>query len=157
MCPAYIAGLIGPADRKCVQPMAACDPTTSYDRLHYFIASEAWETALLEAAVLAEAGYGACGAFRQTPIQRGLDWAVGMSHRQNVHPADTGLLFPEATRGRRRKYHISDRVAVSVEVMLVAAKWQKISWRRGTKGKLSCQFASRLPCADRRWSQASHG
>jgi hypothetical protein len=24
MCPAYIAGLIGPGDRKCVQPMAMC-------------------------------------------------------------------------------------------------------------------------------------
>lgn len=33
--------------------------------------------------------------------------------------------------------------------MLDAGKWRKISWRRGTKGKLSCQFAAaRLRIAD---------
>jgi hypothetical protein len=28
-------------------------------------------------------------------------------------------------------------------MMLADAKWQKISWRRGTKGKLTCLFAAR--------------
>jgi hypothetical protein len=37
MCPAYIAGLIGPGDRKSVQPMSARDGEVSYDRLHHFI------------------------------------------------------------------------------------------------------------------------
>ena len=32
MCPAYIAGLIGPGDRKSVQPMAACAGDASYDQ-----------------------------------------------------------------------------------------------------------------------------
>jgi len=27
--------------------------------------------------------------------------------------------------------------------MLVDAKWQKVSWRRGTKGQLTCRFAAR--------------
>lgn len=31
VCPIYIAGLIGPGDRKSVQPMAARDPDVSYD------------------------------------------------------------------------------------------------------------------------------
>ncbi len=31
MCPAYIVGLIGPGDRKSVQPMAARDAGVSYD------------------------------------------------------------------------------------------------------------------------------
>ena len=265
MCPAYIAGLIGPGDRKSVQPMAARDAAVSYDQLHHFIASGAWETAPLEAALLAEAdkmvggedawlivddtalpkkgnhsvgvapqyasslgktancqslvsvtlasrevpvmvglrlflpeswtedpgrmararvpedrqtaltkpqiaieeidrvtaaglrfgcvladaGYGSSGPFRQALSQRGLTWAVGLSRRQNVYPSDTGLVFPEAARGRRRKYHVPDRVAVSAETMLAGAKWQKISWRRGTKGKLSCRFAAcRVRIAD---------
>ena len=55
MCPAYIAGLIGPGDRKSIQPMAARTDDVSYDRLHHFIASGVWDEAPLEAALLAEA------------------------------------------------------------------------------------------------------
>lgn len=286
MCPAYVSGLIGPGDRKSVQPMAARDGAVSYDRLHHFIASGVWDSAPLEAALLAEAdrlvggekswliiddtclpkkgehsvgvapqyasslgktancqslvsvtlasrevpvmvglrlflpgswtddpgrmararvpedrqaalnkpgiaieeidrviaaglrfgcvladaGYGSSSAFRQALSARDLNWAVGLSRRQNVYPADTCLVFPEATRGRRRKYHIPDRVAVSAETMLDKEKWHKISWRRGTKGRLSCQFAacrvriapSRQICRTNRlpgngWPPASHG
>ncbi|MFD2780810.1 IS701 family transposase [Novosphingobium pokkalii] len=55
MCPAYIAGLIGPGDRKSVQPMAARDDDVSYDRLHHFVSSGVWDEAPLEAALLVEA------------------------------------------------------------------------------------------------------
>ena len=34
---AYIASLIGPGDRKSIQPMAARLDTIAYDRLHHFI------------------------------------------------------------------------------------------------------------------------
>jgi SRSO17 transposase len=34
MCPQYIAGLIGPGDRKSVQPMAARGGEAGYDQLH---------------------------------------------------------------------------------------------------------------------------
>lgn len=265
MCPAYVAGLIGPGDRKSVQPMAARDGAVSYDQLHHFIADGVWDSAPLEAALLAEAdrlvggeeaflviddtclpkkgersvgvapqyasslgktancqslvsvtlasrevpvavglrlflpevwtddpdrmararvpedrqtalskpeiaieeidrvrdagirfgcvladaGYGSSGPFRQALSARGLAWAVGLSRRQNVYPAVTGLIFPEASRGRRRKYHLPDRMAVSAETMLKDEKWQKISWRQGTKGRLSCQFAAaRIRIAD---------
>lgn len=259
LCPAYIAGLIGPGDRKSVQPMAARDKGLGYDQLHHFIADGVWESAPLETAllkeadrlvgdeagylviddtalpkkgshsvgvaaqyasslgktancqslvsvtlasrevpvmvglrlflpeswtddvermdraripheyqvartkpeiaiaeidcviasgarfgcVLADAGYGSSGAFRQGLSERGLLWAVGISRRQNVYPADVGLLFPEASTGRRRKYHVPDGVAASAEMTLADAKWRKISWRRGTKGKLTCRFAAR--------------
>ena len=93
--------------------------------------------------VLADAGYGSSGPFRQALSERGLRWAVGISRRQNVYRADIGLIFPEVATGRRRKYHVPDDVAVSAELMLTDAKWQKISWRRGTKGKLACLFAAR--------------
>ena len=55
MCPAYVAGLIGPGDRKSVQPMAARNDVVSYDQLQYFVASGVWDAAPLEAALLAEA------------------------------------------------------------------------------------------------------
>lgn len=55
MCPAYVAGLIGPGDRKSIQPMAARTDTVSYDPLHHFIGSGVWDAASLEAALLVEA------------------------------------------------------------------------------------------------------
>lgn len=259
MCPAYIAGLIGPGDRKSIQPMAARTDTVSYDQLHHFIGSGVWDAAPLEAAllveadklvggdsawliiddtalpkkgrhsvgvapqyasalgkiancqslvsvtlasrevpvmvglrlflpeawtndrgcmmragvpkdrqtavtkpeiaieevdrviasgarfgcVLADSGYGSSGPFRQALSDRGLKWAVGLSRRQNVYPADVALIFPVAKTGRRRKYHIPDRSPVSAEAMLADEKWQKVNWRRGTKGRLSCLFAAR--------------
>jgi SRSO17 transposase len=265
MCPAYVAGLIGPGDRKSVQPIAARDRVVSYDQLHHFIADGVWDSAPLEAALLAEAdrlvggyeaflviddtclpkkgdrsvgvapqyasslgktancqslvsltlasgeipvmvglrlflpetwtgdpdsmararvpedqqialskpeiaiaeidwvqaagvrfgcvlaaaGYGSIGPFRHALSTRDFAWAVGLSRRQNVYPVDVGLIFPEAGRGRRRKYHLPDRAAVSAEKMLEGEKWRKLSWRRGTKGRLSCRFAAtRVRIAD---------
>src|SRR6202167_5619162 len=48
MCPLYVAGLIGPGDRKSVEPMAARLAPGDYDQLHHFIASGVWNEALLE-------------------------------------------------------------------------------------------------------------
>lgn len=265
ICPAYITGLIGPGDRKSVQPMAARDAGVNYDQLHHFIGSGVWDAAPLEAALLAEAdrmvggedawlivddtalpkkgchsvgvapqyasslgktancqslvsvtlasrevpvmvglrlflpetwtddpgrmararvpkdrqtaltkpeiaideidriiasgarfgcvladsGYGSSGPFRQALSTRGLKWAVGLSRRQNVYPANVALLFPVAKAGRRRKYHIPDRLPVPAATMLADEKWQKVSWRRGTKGRLCCLFAAcRVRVAD---------
>lgn len=56
--------------------------------------------------VLADSGYGSSGPFRQALSERGLLWAVGLSRRQNVYPADVALAFPLARVGKPRKYHI---------------------------------------------------
>ena len=259
VCPAYIAGLIGPGDRKSVQPMAARAGDVGYDQLHHFVAAGVWERAPLEAVllkeadrlvgddagylviddtalpkkgrhsvgvapqyasslgktsncqslvsvtlasrevpvmvglrlflpeawtddpermtragvppdrqqaltkpeiaieeidrviasgarfgcVLADAGYGSSGPFRQALSKRGLLWAVGLSRRQTVYPADVALVFPVAKTGRSRKHHIPDKPAISAEAMLTDEKWRKVSWRRGTKGRLTCLFAAR--------------
>lgn len=259
MCPAYIAGLIGPGDRKSVQPMASRTSEIGYDQLHHFVAAGVWDSAPVEKAlvkeadrlvgdeagflviddtalpkkgthsvgvaaqyasslgktancqslvsvtlasrevpvmvglrlflpetwtsdaermaraqvpkerqvartkpeiaieeidrviaagarfgcVLADSGYGSSGSFRQALTERGLLWAVGLSRRQNVYPADVALIFPVANVGNRRKYHIPDQQPVSAEIMLAKEKWQKVSWRRGTKGRLTCLFAAR--------------
>jgi SRSO17 transposase len=55
MCPAYIAGLIGPGDRKSIQPMAARVDAVSYDRLHHFIGAGVWDSAPLEATLWQQA------------------------------------------------------------------------------------------------------
>ena len=55
MCPAYVAGLIGPGDRKSIQPMAARTNEVSYDRLHHFIGSGVWDSAPLEATLWQQA------------------------------------------------------------------------------------------------------
>ena len=55
MCPAYIAGLIGPGDRKSIQPMAARADALSYDRLHHFIGAGLWDSAPLEATLWQQA------------------------------------------------------------------------------------------------------
>lgn len=93
--------------------------------------------------VLADAGYGSSGPFRQALSYRGLLWAVGLSRRQNVYPADVALIFPAAKTGKRRKYHIPDRPPQSAEAALADETWRKVSWRRGTKGRLTCRFAAR--------------
>jgi SRSO17 transposase len=265
MCPTYIAGLIGPGDRKSVQPMAVRDAEVSYDQLHHFIASGVWDAAPLEAALLAEAdrmvggedawlivddtalpkkgrysvgvaaqyasalgknancqtmvsltlasaevpvmiglrlflpeswtsddarlaragvpadyrasltkpeialqeidriraagvrfgcvladaGYGLSAPFRQALTERGLRWAVGIPFRQKVYPADVAMIFPVAGRGRPRQRHIPDVKSTTAQAMLEAAQWQAISWRRGTKGRLSARFAAiRVRVAD---------
>src|SRR5450631_2520393 len=265
MCPLYVAGLIGPGDRKSVQPMAARAGEVGYDQLHHFVAAGVWDSAPLEAAllteadrlvgddagflviddtslpkkgrhsvgvapqyasslgktsncqslvsvtlasgevpvmvglrlflpeawtddpermaragvpkdrqtaltkpeiaieeidrviasgvrfgsVLADSGYGSSGSFRQALSERGLKWAVGLSRRQNVYPADVALIFPVAKAGRPRKYAIPDQPPVSAEALLAGAKWRRVNWRRGTKGRLTCRFAAcRVRIAD---------
>ncbi len=93
--------------------------------------------------VLADSGYGSSGPFRQALSARGLLCAVGLSRRQNVYPADVALVFPVAKAGKPLKYHIPEQPAVSAEAALASAKWQKINWRRGTKGRLTCFFTAR--------------
>jgi SRSO17 transposase len=265
MCPAYIVGLIGPGDRKSVQPMAARDAGVSYDQLHHFIAKGVWDAAPLEAALLAEAdrqvgsndawlivddtalpkkgrhsvgvapqyasalgknancqtlvsltlasgevpvmvglrlflpkswtsdptrldragvpdghrayrtkpeialaeidwvraagvrfgcvladaGYGLSAPFRQALTERGLAWAVGIPFKQKVYPADVAMIFPVAGRGRPRQRHIPNVKSVAAQTMLETARWRTITWRRGTKGRLSARFAAmRVRVAD---------
>ena len=99
--------------------------------------------------VLADAGYGLSAPFRQGLTARKLTWAVGIPHHLKVYPADVRMIWPVAKRGRPRKRHIPDVLSKPAEVMLAAARWQTISWRTGTKGKLKARFAAvRVRVAD---------
>ena len=55
MCPIYVSGLIGPGERKSIQPMAERLALGSYDRLHHFISSGAWDVTPIEAELLVQA------------------------------------------------------------------------------------------------------
>lgn len=55
MCPHYIAGLIGPGERKSIQPMAERFAAGGYDQLHHFIADGVWDATPLETELLEEA------------------------------------------------------------------------------------------------------
>src|SRR5881394_3922011 len=55
MCPLYVSGLIGPGDRKSVQPMAERLAPNDYDQLHHFIAGGVWDLAPLETELLVQA------------------------------------------------------------------------------------------------------
>jgi SRSO17 transposase len=57
MCQHYLAGLIGPGDRKSVQPMAHRLGLGSHDPLHHFIAVGPWDPAPLEDELLAQANH----------------------------------------------------------------------------------------------------
>src|SRR5256884_3689189 len=55
MCPLYVSGLIGPGDRKSVQPMAERVATGDYDQLHHFIAAGVWNAGPVETELLVQA------------------------------------------------------------------------------------------------------
>jgi SRSO17 transposase len=265
MCPLYVAGLIGPGDRKSVQPMAERLVPGDYDQLHHFIAAGVWDSAPFETelliqadrlvggsdavlviddtavpkkgkhsvgvaaqyasalgktancqtlvsltlargevpvmvalrlflpeswtsnqvrlkrasvpveyrtaltkpeialveidrviaagvrfgCVLADAGYGASAPFRQGLTARKLAWAVGIPSHLKAYPVGVRLIWPVAARGRPRRRHVPDILSIPAEDMLADAKWQSVSWRTGTKGKLKARFAAvRVRTAD---------
>ena len=55
MCPLYVSGLIGPGDRKSVQPMAERVAIGDYDQLHHFIAAGVWDAGPVETELLVQA------------------------------------------------------------------------------------------------------
>src|SRR5215212_10289552 len=265
MCPLYVAGLIGPGERKSLQPIAARLAPTDYDQLHHFVAVGPWDEAPLEAelltqanqlvggpdavlviddtalpkkgthsvgvasqyagalgkkancqslvsltlakgevpipivlrlflpdawvrdperlqhagvpetfwverskpeigleelqrvmqaglsfgAVVTDAGYGISAPFRQGLSALGLSWAAGIPRIQKVYPSNVQMIAGPPTRGRPRKTLIPDQEAIAAEAMLAKVSWQRITWRRGTKGPLRAKFAAvRVRVAD---------
>ena len=55
MCPLYVSGLIGPGDRKSIQPMAKRLALGACDQLHHFIAVGVWDAAPVETELLIQA------------------------------------------------------------------------------------------------------
>ena len=98
MCPLYVAGLIGPGDRKSVEPMASRLAPGDYDQLHHFIASGVWDEAPLEKelAIQADKLIGGAGA-RPRRNQR----ALRAFHARNTarrHRQDEGRPLDKRSR-----------------------------------------------------------
>src|SRR3974390_2932563 len=55
MCPLYVAGLMGPGDRKRFEPMAERLAPGDYDQLHHFVSAGVWNAAPLETELLIQA------------------------------------------------------------------------------------------------------
>jgi SRSO17 transposase len=115
-----------------------------------------WEMALEEidrviaqgarfGAVVADAGYGTCGAFRDGLTGRRLVWAVGVLSNLQVYPSDVQVCAPRDThRGRPPKHPVASQARTTAQAMVEALSphdWRKLSWRRGWNGPLSARFA----------------
>src|SRR5271167_4790053 len=84
MCPLYVAGLIGPGDRKSVQPMAERLASCDYDQLHHFVAAGVWDAAPVETELLVQAdklvgGSGAVLVIDDTAIPKKGTHSVGVA------------------------------------------------------------------------------
>src|SRR5919199_1539373 len=55
MCPIYVAGLIGPGERKSIEPIATRMAPADYDQLHHFVCDGLWDPAPLERDLLSKA------------------------------------------------------------------------------------------------------
>jgi hypothetical protein len=86
MCPLYVSGLIGPGDRKSVQPKAARLAPGDCDQLHHFIADGVWDAAPLESELLIQAdrlvgGKDAVLVVDDTAMPKKGDRSVGVAPR----------------------------------------------------------------------------
>ncbi len=102
---------------------------------------------------LADAGYGACAAFRRGLAERGLTYAVGVLATQKVYPRAVTVTEPaRRPTGRPPKHPIPSAVSAPVKALFEAEAgppWTTISWRTGSKGPLAAKFAAlRVRVAD---------
>jgi SRSO17 transposase len=95
--------------------------------------------------VVADAGYGVSGPFRDGLAQRGLSYIVGVTEEMVVFTEPPDWVEPQtATGGRPRK---RARLAegsprpISLKELAAATPLRKVTWREGTKGRLSGRFA----------------
>ena len=84
--PLYLRGLLGPGDRKSMQPMAIRLGLSGHDQLQHFIASPAWDdsplwTALARAADQLVGGAGACLVIDDTALPKKGTRSVGVARQ----------------------------------------------------------------------------
>ena len=100
--------------------------------------------------VVADAGYGASGPFREALASRGLQYIVGVTDEMVVFTEEPAweapgpAARPSKSAGRPRKRpRLKEGTPRPVSLKDPAAKTpvRKVTWREGTKGKLSGRFA----------------
>jgi SRSO17 transposase len=104
--------------------------------------------------VLADAGYGDATEFRDEIAERGLHYAVGVSKSVAVFASPPE--FRPTTRPSRPELTKGSPKPVSLEQFATAAdpsEWKKLSWRKGTKGKLTAEFLIERVLPANRWTR----
>src|SRR5215212_218666 len=101
--PVYVRGLLGPGERKSVQPIAARVAPADCDQLHHFISSPAWQTAPLAAVLAREAdrlvgGPDAVLIIDDTALPKTGEHSVGVARQYGELPGP-GLAHPGPRRG----------------------------------------------------------
>lgn len=112
--------------------------------------------------VLADAGYGADGAFREGLSELALDYVVGVQSTLSVWRPGEGPLPPKAWRGTgrppsrmRRSSEHRPLSAKALAESLPPEAWQTVTWREGTNTDLASRFAAvRLRPASRDYNRS---
>src|SRR3954466_1706268 len=100
--------------------------------------------------VVADAGYGVSGPFREALASRGLHYVVGVTDEMVVFTEEPAweapgpAARPSKSGGRpRKRSRLKDGMPRPVSLRELAARTplHKVTWREGTKGKLSGRFA----------------
>jgi SRSO17 transposase len=116
------------------------------------VRAEGWPGQL----VVADAGYGVAQDFRDALEQRGLQYLVGVTEGMVVFTEEPRWLIPPwSGRGRRpTRPRLTDDSPRPVSLKVLAARTprRKVTWREGTKGKLSGRFAGLRVWPAQGWS-----
>jgi SRSO17 transposase len=97
--------------------------------------------------VVADAGYGVSGEFRDGLAARGLSYVVGVTEDVVVFCQEPRWQLPARTRGANGRPRTRARLAqdsprpVALRELAPSVRWREVTWRQGTKGKLSGRFA----------------
>jgi SRSO17 transposase len=96
--------------------------------------------------VITDAGYGVSQSFREGLEQRQLFYIAGVTPEMVVFTAEPRWVWPEGqpTRGRpRSRPHLAEDHPrpVSLKSLAECLPRRKVTWREGTKGRLSAKFA----------------
>src|SRR3954466_62319 len=95
--------------------------------------------------VVADAGYGVSGPFREALASRGLHYIVGVTDEMVVFTEEPSWEAPGAGAGppqaggrprRRRRLKAGTPKPVSLKDLAASTPLGKVTWREGTKGKL---------------------
>jgi len=104
---------------------------------------------------LADAGYGDASEFRDGLTARGLRYMVGVSSIHTVWPPGADPRLPERVPGQPgrppKRAHDDKHKPISIGELATTGKYRTVSWREGSRGRMSSRFAFfRVRSAERR-------
>ena len=96
--------------------------------------------------VLADAGYGDARDFRDALTERGLAYLVAIQGSHSVWPPGSNPQLPARVAGQngrpRTRYQDENVQPLAIEQLSQTLKYEKVTWREGSKGTQSSRFAA---------------